>query len=92
MVSWGIVATIMAFAPNAGTMYLLRFLLGVAEAGFFPGIILFLTWWFPERQRTPALALFFTAVSVAYVFGGRSPAVCSSSTASPASTAGSGCS
>jgi MFS family permease len=45
-------------------------MLGAAEAGFFPGIILFLTWWFPERQRTPALALFFTAVSVAYVFGG----------------------
>ncbi len=48
----------------------MRFLLGAAEAGFFPGIILFLTWWFPERQRTPALALFLTAVSVAYVFGG----------------------
>ena len=38
--------------------------------GFFPGIILFLTWWFPERERTPALALFLTAVSAAYVVGG----------------------
>ena len=53
MVSWGIVATVMAFVPNAGTMYLLRFLLGVAEAGFFPGIILYLTFWFPQRERAP---------------------------------------
>ena len=43
---------------------------GAAEAGFFPGIILFLTWWFPERERTKAIALFLTAVSAAYVAGG----------------------
>ena len=67
-------------------------MLGAAEAGFFPGIILYLTWWFPEQERTRALALFLTAISVAYVAAGRSPAGCSSSTASSASTAGSGCS
>ena len=49
---------------------LLRFLLGAAEAGFFPGIILFLTWWFPERERTRTIALFLTAVAAAYVVGG----------------------
>jgi MFS transporter, ACS family, tartrate transporter len=48
----------------------LRFLLGVAEAGFFPGIILYLTWWSPERERTRALALFLTALAAAYVAGG----------------------
>ena len=52
------------------SFYVLRFLLGAAEAGFFPGIILYLTWWFPERERTRALALFLTAISVAYVAGG----------------------
>ena len=49
---------------------MLRFLLGAAEAGFFPGIILFLTWWFPERERTRTIALFLTAVAAAYVAGG----------------------
>ena len=70
MVAWGVISASMMFIDGPAGYYVLRFLLGAAEAGFFPGIILFLTWWFPERQRTPALALFFTAVSVAYVFGG----------------------
>lgn len=69
MVSWGIVASIMAFAPNAGTMYLLRFLLGVAEAGFFPGIILYLTYWFPKRERARAVALFMLAIPLSSVIG-----------------------
>ena len=43
MVSWGIIATLMTFVPNVGTLYVMRFLLGVAEAGFFPGIILYMT-------------------------------------------------
>ena len=47
MVSWGIVATAMACVPERDRLYILRFLLGVAEAGFFPGIILYLTYWFP---------------------------------------------
>jgi ACS family tartrate transporter-like MFS transporter len=70
MVAWGLISASMMFIDGPGSFYVLRFLLGAAEAGFFPGIILFLTWWFPERERTRALALFFTAVSVAYVFGG----------------------
>jgi MFS family permease len=52
------------------SFYVLRFLPGVAEAGVFPGIILYLTWWFPERQRARALSLFMTAIAAAYVGGG----------------------
>jgi MFS family permease len=70
MIVWGVISASMMFIDGAASFYVLRFLLGAAEAGFFPGIILFLTWWFPERERTPALAFFLTAVSVAYVFGG----------------------
>jgi MFS transporter, ACS family, tartrate transporter len=70
MIVWGLISASMMFIESPAGFYVLRFLLGAAEAGFFPGIILFLTWWFPERRRTPALALFLTAVSAAYVFGG----------------------
>jgi D-galactonate transporter len=69
MVSWGIVASTMAFVPNAGTLYGLRFLLGIAEAGFFPGIILYLTFWFPKRERAKAVALFMVAIPLSSVFG-----------------------
>jgi MFS transporter, ACS family, tartrate transporter len=70
MVVWGVLSAATMFIESAAAFYVLRFLLGAAEAGFFPGIILFLTWWFPERERTRVLALFFTAISVAYVAGG----------------------
>ena len=70
MVVWGLISASMALMEGAASFYALRFLLGAAEAGFFPGIILFLTWWFPERERTRAVALFLTAVSAAYVAGG----------------------
>jgi MFS transporter, ACS family, tartrate transporter len=70
MVVWGLISASMMFINGATSFYVLRFLLGAAEAGFFPGIILFLTWWFPERERTRTIALFLTAVSAAYVAGG----------------------
>ncbi len=70
MMVWGLISASMMFIEGATSFYVLRFLLGAAEAGFFPGIILFLTWWFPERERTRAVALFLTAVSAAYVAGG----------------------
>ncbi len=70
MVVWGLISASMALMQDAASFYVLRFLLGAAEAGFFPGIILYLTWWFPERERTRAVALFLTAVSAAYVAGG----------------------
>lgn len=69
MVSWGIIASIMAFVPNAETLYVLRFLLGVAEAGFFPGIIYYLTFWFPKRERAKAIALFILAVPLSAAIG-----------------------
>jgi ACS family tartrate transporter-like MFS transporter len=70
MIVWGLISASMMFINSATSFYVLRFLLGAAEAGFFPGIILFLTWWFPERERTRTIALFLTAVSAAYVAGG----------------------
>ncbi len=70
MVVWGVLSAATMLIESATAFYVLRFLLGAAEAGFFPGIILFLTWWFPERERTRVLALFFTAIAVAYVAGG----------------------
>ncbi|MDQ0851766.1 MFS family permease [Arthrobacter sp. B3I9] len=69
MVSWGIIATLMTFVPNAETLYVLRFLLGVAEAGFFPGIIFYMTFWFPKQQRAKALALFILAVPLSSAVG-----------------------
>lgn len=69
MVTWGIVSTAIAFVPNAATLIALRFLLGVAEAGFFPGIILFLTFWFPAEQRSRAVSLFMVSVPVSTAIG-----------------------
>ena len=69
LVTWGIVATAMAFAPNATVLIVLRFLLGVAEAGFFPGIILYLTYWFPASQRARMTALFMTAIPISTALG-----------------------
>jgi MFS transporter, ACS family, tartrate transporter len=70
MISWGVVAIAMMFTRGARSFYLLRFLLGVAEAGFFPGIIFYLTHWFPSRERARAVALFMTATQIAGVVGG----------------------
>ena len=69
MVSWGIVASITTFVPSAGWMYVLRILLGIAEAGFFPGVILYLTFWFPKRQRAKAVGLFMVAVPLSSAIG-----------------------
>ena len=71
LVTWGIVATIMAFVPNATWLIVLRFLLGVAEAGFFPGIILYLTYWFPAGQRARMTAWFMTAIPISTAVGAR---------------------
>lgn len=69
MVSWGLVSMAMALVQDAWSFYLLRFLLGVAEAGFFPGIILYLTYWFPYQERARLVALFATAVALAGLIG-----------------------
>jgi MFS transporter, ACS family, tartrate transporter len=70
MITWGVLSASTMFIAGPASFYVLRFLLGVAEAGFFPGIILYLTWWFPERERARVLALFMTAIAAAYVVGG----------------------
>lgn len=69
MVTWGLVSAAMMFAHDAMTFYALRFLLGVAEAGFFPGIILYLTYWFPAKERGQALGLFYFGLPLALVLG-----------------------
>ncbi len=69
LASWGIVATAMAFTPNSTVLIVLRFLLGVAEAGFFPGIILYLTYWFPAAQRARMTAWFMTAIPISTALG-----------------------
>lgn len=69
MFTWGIISTAIAFVSNVETLIVLRFLLGAAEAGFFPGIILYLTFWFPERQRSRAISMFMVAVPVSTAIG-----------------------
>ena len=69
MISWGIVSALMVFMRSAHSFYLLRFLLGVTEAGFVPGMLLYLTFWFPSHERARAVAAFMTATSLAGVVG-----------------------
>lgn len=70
MITWGIVATLFMFTTGPTMFYILRFLLGVAEAGFFPGVILYLTYWFPRRRRAQATALFYMGLPIANIVGG----------------------
>ena len=70
MISWGLIATAMALVSGETSFYVMRFLLGVAEAGFFPGIILYLTYWFPARERARIVALFMAATPLATMVGG----------------------
>ncbi|WP_344411653.1 MFS transporter [Pseudonocardia ailaonensis] len=69
ILSWGIVQVAMAFAPNAEILYVLRFLLGVAEGGFAPGVILYLTLWFSSAYRGRALSRFLVAPVTASIVG-----------------------
>jgi ACS family tartrate transporter-like MFS transporter len=62
MISWGLMAAAMAFVQGATSFLVLRFLLGVAEAGFFPGVILYFTYWFPRQYRGRVFAALFLAV------------------------------
>jgi MFS transporter, ACS family, tartrate transporter len=70
MISWGVISAAMMFVRTAPTFYVLRFLLGAAEAGFFPGVVYYLSHWYPEGQRARAIAAFMTAVPVSGVVGG----------------------
>lgn len=69
MITWGLISGGMAFVTGTTSFYTLRFLLGAAEAGFFPGIILYLSFWFPARQRAAVTALFMAAAPLSTVLG-----------------------
>jgi ACS family tartrate transporter-like MFS transporter len=69
MITWGLISGAMAFVQGPASFYTLRFLLGAAEAGFFPGIILYLSYWFPARQRAAVTAIFMAAAPLSTVLG-----------------------
>jgi len=70
MITWGVISSAMAIVRNPAEFYALRFLLGVAEAGFFPGVIYYLGRWFPARERASAVSRFMTATAVSGIVGG----------------------
>jgi MFS family permease len=70
MVSWGVVSMATMFVTGRSSFYLLRLMLGAAEAGFFPGVILYLTYWFPRKVRGEILGLFYFGAPLAFIFGG----------------------
>ena len=70
MVTWGVISAGMMFVESVTSFYVMRFLLGVAEAGFFPGIILYLTYWYPAARRARMTALFMSAIALSGVIGG----------------------
>ncbi len=69
MVTWGVIAAMTAFVQTPTHFYIIRFLLGLAEAGFFPGVIVYLTHWFPSRDRARALSIFLIASPIAMIVG-----------------------
>ncbi|WP_129777507.1 MFS transporter [Peristeroidobacter soli] len=69
MISWGLLSAAMAFVQGPKSFYTVRFLLGIAEAGFFPGIIFYLTCWFPSQHRARIIALFMIALPLSSVIG-----------------------
>jgi MFS transporter, ACS family, tartrate transporter len=69
LITWGMVATLTGFVHTVHQLYFMRFLLGLAEAGYFPGIVLYLTYWFRQREQAQALALFMTCLPVASILG-----------------------
>src|SRR5262249_34762062 len=69
MAVWGVISSCMMFATSVWSFYLMRFLLGAAEAGFFPGILYYLTKWYRARDRGRAVALFMTAGTLAGIVG-----------------------
>jgi MFS family permease len=70
MVTWGLLSMATMFVTGGTSFYVLRLLLGVMEAGFFPGVILYLTYWFPNRVRGQMMGLFYLGVPLALIVGG----------------------
>jgi MFS transporter, ACS family, tartrate transporter len=69
MVTWGVVSACTLFVTGPLSFYAVRFLLGMAEAGFFPGMILYLSYWFPARERARAVGFFMSAIAISYAIG-----------------------
>lgn len=67
--TWGVLATLTGFVHNVHQLYVVRFLLGLAEAGYYPGIVLYLTYWFRQREQAQAIALLLTGLPVASIVG-----------------------
>jgi sugar phosphate permease len=70
MFTWGLVAACMAFVQNEASFYFMRFLLGVAEAGFFPGVVYYFTQWLPNHERGRAMAVFLSGSAIASILSG----------------------
>ena len=70
MIVWGLVSGCQMFVNGATSLYVIRFILGVVESGFFPGVILYLTFWYPRKYRAKMIAAFMTAVPISGVIGG----------------------
>ncbi|MCA7120519.1 MAG: MFS transporter [Acidibrevibacterium sp.] len=70
MITWGLLSGAMIFVRTPLSFYIVRFLLGVAEAGFIPGVLLYLTYWYPARRRGRITAIFLTAIPMSSIFGG----------------------
>ena len=70
LITWGALTTLTGFVRNPLELYGARFLLGAAEAGFFPGVIVYLSHWFIYQDRAKAVARFMSAIPIAYILGG----------------------
>jgi len=69
MITWGLISGLTAFITGSTSFLIIRFLLGAAEAGFFPGMILYLSYWFPARERARAVGVFMSAIAISYAIG-----------------------
>src|SRR3954471_19603989 len=69
MITWGLISACMALVQGATSLYVLRFLLGAAEAGFFPGVVLYLTYWFPAAYRGRIVAVFMVSIPLSSFLG-----------------------
>src|SRR6476620_8940937 len=69
MITWGLISACTIFVQGPLSFYTVRFMLGIAEAGFFPGMILYLSFWYPARERARAVGVFMSAIAISYAIG-----------------------
>src|ERR1700675_4334209 len=70
LITWGIIAMLTGFVHTVHQLYIMRFLLGLAEAGYYPGVVLYLTYWFRQREQAQAIALVLVGIPVTSILGG----------------------